>query len=1082
MRNNLFAIMCGLVFCLMVSPGYATDIIDPSSAVEDTSGTILWYDLRLLDVEGRGWTNTESFYDRLPSRARDNVRKPVWNLSLHSAGMYARFITDATEIHARWSLRSEGLAMPHMPATGVSGLDLYVRHEDGAWRWLNNGRPVAFPTNTARLVSGLPEGIREYMIYLPLYNGVTSVEIAIPKNTTLRKAGDWGDGDRKPLIFYGTSITQGACASRPGMVHTSILGRRLNRPVINLGFSGNGRLEPELAHLMAELDPAVFVLDCLPNLVADQVAERTEPFVRILRESHPTTPILLVEGRTYPNSFLVPATKKRNTDNWKEYREAYDRLKLGGDDNIFYLEGDTLLLNDSEGTVDNSHPNDYGFMHHADAFMKVLEPILNGTAPPEPVGTAWRKMIRADHPRIFINRNSFPVVKANALGRDKKHFDAMKARVDKLLDAKLENKDYGVQSCEAAFVLLVTGDERYFPHAVELLKTSVAHYHDRYVHQKPVHWYAYSRICAWAAYDWLFNDMSREERMSIGKSFIDAVEQVQPTDKRHYFFPQENWSGTTTGFYGVRSLKWYAGLATCNEDIDDRADTFLEEGYRLNIALVNHRRKGAGDDGGSASACMNYVMAAYPWSEFNFFHTFLSATGENIAPDWPHASYLPGYLYWNLLPGLREFGVGDSPHTTNRISLSQMRSHLLQIMHFYGDTTPKCAAFAKWMYGIMPRGNFGRLPFTPFLLTGNFDDIEPLGPAETMPYARHFTNMGQVFMRSGAGENDTYALFMSGGVLEQHKHFDNNHFAIYRNGFQALDTGSRPPGQHTQHYYPRTIAHNCILIHMPGESLPVFVDKGAGGGQRWGAPAPGEEEAPIPNDGGQNKLLGSTVVAFETHDDYSYTAGDATAAYSPKKCNLALRQMVFLNPDYFVIFDRVMSTEPEHRKSWLIHTATEPVMLPEQVFTATQENGRLFARILLPEHAVTEKIGGPGKQFWIDGRNYPMPQGHSIPDSTQLLGQWRVEVTDSVQSHETNFLHLIHVGDADLDAMVESELLRENDRVGVRFTDGSKVWEVLFGTGGEASGHIIISHDGTNVVDRELTQSIMPQKGLFGTD
>jgi len=570
--------------------------------------------------------------------------------------------------------------------------------------------------------------------------------------------------------------------------------------------------------------------------------------------------------------------------------------------------------------------------------------------------------------------------------------------------------------------------------------------------------------------------------VSIGDSFLDAVEQVQPTDKRHYFYPQENWSGYTTGFYGNRSLLWYAGLATFGEGVDDeRAESFLAEGYRLNMALLNHRRTGAGDDGGSATASMNYAMAAYPWSEFSFFHTFRSATGKNIALDWPHASYLPGYLYWNMLPGQREFGAGDAYHTTNAISLDQMRSHLLQIIHFFGDSNPECAGFAKWMIPQVPEGDFGRLPFTPFLLTDRHEDLEPIGPAEVMPYARHFENMGQVFFRSGPGENDTYALLMSGGVLEQHKHFDNNHFAIFRKGFLALDTGSRPPGQHTQHYYPRTVAHNCILIRMPGEVMPIYVDKGAGGGQRWGAPAPEEEELPVPNDGGQNELLGSRVVAFETGKDYSYAASDATGSYTPEKCRLALRQFVFLNPDFFVIFDRVVSVKPEYVKTWLLHTATEPA-IHGQVFTASQEQGRLFARTLFPERAVIEKIGGPGKQFWVDGRNYPMPKGHAVPDTTQLLGQWRVEVRPAKAAARDVFLHLIQVGDISLVTMVKSEPLKRGDRVGVRFSQGSREWEVMFGTEEAPSGHIIIRENGSTVIDRDLTQTVQSQKGLFGTE
>ncbi|MFC1509981.1 SGNH/GDSL hydrolase family protein, partial [Candidatus Omnitrophota bacterium] len=335
---------------IAISAQSQAEVLDPNRAVKDTSGTILWYDIDRLGIEGRGWSETATLYDRLPSKAEGVVREPVWNLSKHSAGMCVRFVTDATTIHARWNLRFENLDMPHMPATGVSGLDLYVRTEKGQWRWLANGRPKEFPENTAQLVKGIPEGRREYILYLPLYNGVTSVEVGIPVENKLETAGPWGSGDRKPIVFYGTSITHGACASRPGMAYTAILGRWFNRPVINLGFSGNGRLELELAELMAELDPSVFFIDCLPNLNPEQVAERAEPFVTSLRKTHPTTPIVLVEDRSYPNSFLVSSTNARNTGNRKALREAYLNLKDSDDNNLYYIYGDIQLGDDGEAT------------------------------------------------------------------------------------------------------------------------------------------------------------------------------------------------------------------------------------------------------------------------------------------------------------------------------------------------------------------------------------------------------------------------------------------------------------------------------------------------------------------------------------------------------------------------------------------------------------------------------------------------------------------------------------------------------------------------------------------------------------
>ena len=344
-------------------------------------------DVRELTVEGKGWTDTNSFFDRLPAKAEGVVRPPVWGLSHDSAGLCVRFTTDATSLQARWTLRSKSLAMPHMPATGVSGLDLYVKTEQGGWHWVAVGQPHTFPTETTTLVSGLPEGKREFLLYLPLYNGVSSVEIGIPVDRKLEKGTPRADGHTRPIVFYGTSITQGGCAARPGMVHTAILGRRLDRPVINLGFSGNGLMEPELATLLAELDPAVYVLDCLPNMTADMVKERVEPFVRTLRKAHPTTPIVLAEDRTYSNAPIVPEPRERNRSCRAELKAAYERLMASGVKNLHYLPGDPQLGDDGEGTVDGSHPTDLGFFRMAEAFGKVLEPLLRDANEAQKPGT-----------------------------------------------------------------------------------------------------------------------------------------------------------------------------------------------------------------------------------------------------------------------------------------------------------------------------------------------------------------------------------------------------------------------------------------------------------------------------------------------------------------------------------------------------------------------------------------------------------------------------------------------------------------------------------------------------------------------
>jgi lysophospholipase L1-like esterase len=347
----------------------------PAQTNENSGADLRWTDIRQLGVEGRGWEDTRSYYDRLPARAEGMVRAPVWDLSHDSAGMCVRFVTDATTLRARWAVTDPWLYLPNITAIGKSGLDLYVRTEQG-WHWLAVGQPTA-QTNDVRLVENLLPGRREYILYLPLYNGTKFVELGVPAKAALEKAPAWGAGGRKPIVFYGTSILQGLSASRPGMVHSAILGRKFNWPTINLGFSGNGKMEPEMARLLAELDPAVYVLDCLPNLVAEEIKQRVEPFVRTLRAAHPRTPIVLVEDRTMEDSFLIAGRMEwYHLKDRAELKAAYDRLQNAGVPDLYYIPGGHLFGDDGEGSVDGSHPTDLGFTRQAAIFAPVLAPLL----------------------------------------------------------------------------------------------------------------------------------------------------------------------------------------------------------------------------------------------------------------------------------------------------------------------------------------------------------------------------------------------------------------------------------------------------------------------------------------------------------------------------------------------------------------------------------------------------------------------------------------------------------------------------------------------------------------------------------
>jgi hypothetical protein len=324
-----------------------------------------WHDVREWGVEGKGWADTERPFDRLPARASGAVRDVIWNLSRHATGMSVRFETDAPAIAARWTLGGEPLAKPQMPATAVSGLDLYAQGETGAWRWTGVARwPDRFPTVEAELVAGLDGRRRAYATYLPLWNAVLGLEIGVPSGASFAPLPP---RPQPPLVVYGTSIVHGAAASRAGMAYPAILGRRLDLPTINLGFAGNAHMEPEVAALLAELAPCAYVVDCLPNMAAPLIEERAVPLVRALRRAHPTTPIVLVEDRTFADAAFRPVARESNRTRRAALRAAYRRLQDEGVSHLTYVPGESLLAADGESTVDGSHPPDLGFAQMAAA-------------------------------------------------------------------------------------------------------------------------------------------------------------------------------------------------------------------------------------------------------------------------------------------------------------------------------------------------------------------------------------------------------------------------------------------------------------------------------------------------------------------------------------------------------------------------------------------------------------------------------------------------------------------------------------------------------------------------------------------
>ena len=688
----------------------------------------------------------------------------------------------------------------------------------------------------------------------------------------------------------------------------------------------------------------------------------------------------------------------------------------------------------------------------------------------------WTNAIRSDHPRLFINADTLPRIRERALGAEQGWFDDIRQRIDQLANQRDNGdpRDLGSQAAQAAFIFLVTEDSEYRDLGQRWLETSLDYYHLCYEERRAVDWYSTSRVHATLAWDWLYNHMEEEDRTRLLESLIAAIHNVLTADPPIY---REHPSGYDRGFYGVRNCQWFIGCTGFGTGIEpERVEEWLTWGREENLRLLEYRQRASSDNGGSASATITYAFGAYPWAEQNFLYTWLSATDEDISGDWPHSALLSNYILWNWIEGEDrplEFGYGDTPHRNNHLPINHLYTHLANIRQLHADAKPEAAALARYIQDRLP-SNYQRYTRTWFIYPFLFHDLDqtpdPIEP-EGLPLARHFDEMGQIFMRSGDGKDDTYCLFSCGGILRQHRHYDALNFVIYHKGFLALDSGTRhrqfDNGQHLANYYAQTVAHNCVLIHQPGEPPANY----------WG----GSVEA---NHGGQHNQLGSEVTAFETNDDFVYTAGDGTETYLhgrsglPEKAEEVTRQIVFLPSSHFVIFDRVTVTDPEYGKEWLLHTAHEPD-IDGRVFRADHWDGRLLCQCVLPEDASIEAIGGPGKEFWAAGQNWDIVADDLSEDELAMMGQWRVEVSPGEARESDVFLHVVQVGDQDVDEMVPTERITEENREGVRLTLGDETWEITFRTTGALGGHIRREGGDRPPLDQALTGSVQPQSGIW---
>ena len=329
-------------------------------------------------IQNQGWPDEiGKTYVRLPDRAKDEVRPQVWNHSRNSSGLAIYFYCNSPEIRVRYQVSGE-LNMPHMPSTGVSGVDLYSINSEGTSNFCTGGfffgDTIQYHYTNLGKDKFHNRGF-EYRLYLPLYNTVKWLEIGTKDDAELQFIPR---SDEKPIVIYGTSIVHGACSSRPAMSWANILQRSFDYPLINFGFSGNGLLEKNVLNYIIEQDARIYILDCMPNLLdrpAEEVTNLVIAAVKQIREKR-NTPILLVEHAGYSNGATNSFEYERYTRTNVASRKGYEDLLEDGVEGVYYLTHDELGL-PADAWVDAVHPSDFGASCQAAAVEKKVRSILH---------------------------------------------------------------------------------------------------------------------------------------------------------------------------------------------------------------------------------------------------------------------------------------------------------------------------------------------------------------------------------------------------------------------------------------------------------------------------------------------------------------------------------------------------------------------------------------------------------------------------------------------------------------------------------------------------------------------------------
>jgi len=630
------------------------------------------------------------------------------------------------------------------------------------------------------------------------------------------------------------------------------------------------------------------------------------------------------------------------------------------------------------------------------------------------------------HPRIYFRAADVPGLRAKCAGAMASDFNVMRGWADDHID---DSPAVDLDSILPmyAFLWQMTGDSRYAERGKEIVQYVID--------SGDIQSDTFARGGA-IFFDWCYDYLTSSERQSFGAALATSAQ---------YHIDTNNWDLMDNYHSKPRWLRRlsYPGLALYEAGVNDA----------LAVTLCDMAREHTFGDS-YALCAIDEVASDGSYFEGDYTHTVLaekfrehceawaSATDENPFDESGNFRNMAKYYLYEIFGRtgtgvdgtLRGSRQGDSHH--HSAPAAAIRIAMYNLASRYQDP------LAQWLGDEIDAIGLGYvLRWDRWKLIVWKDlDLVPHSPTE-LPDAWHFEDIGTVYMRSGwdysSASDDVYAVFRCEGYPAGHTHAHQNHFLIARgDDLLAVDSGTYDTSESSHHhnYFERTIAHNTITVYQPGET--TFGSYSNDGGQ-----VPPSNFAHGYHCGyvSQPENFRGDVVAYTYADSFVRAKGDATAAYSPSKVSLFVREFVWVKPDIFVVFDRVAATSPSYRKAWPLHSIGEPTLVGDTIVVQEGES-KLFVKPLLPDPYELVKVGGPGREFEVDGTNYP-PSVTPGDDA----GQWRIEVSPATDANEHLFLHVLYVADASATSMPDVALIDDGEMIGADI--GGHV--VLFSKTGE---------------------------------